>query len=335
MPDDVAAEVAAGLAAWGMRPVGPIARCGGIEISSSNFKVPTDAGPLLCKRVPAAAHEVLGRKLRLVQWLAGRADGVPTPIPALDASLTVRDAAGVYAWCVWPFVAGEHFLGGESQVRAAGAATGRLHAALAAAPADLWPEQRWTYEFDDLPDLMDAAAHDVSRWTEVFGPAAAQCLEARIEDLPALASEMTRLVAALREDAWQPCHGDLHPHNILMRAEQVAAIVDMDSLVIAPYPVAAGFARYKLVRQAVSGGGDAAILGRVFTAALRSEDFRPGLDNAILRAGALAEIIRRLLLVLRLHYFQSDSRWNHVLAVHLAGLEEVEAISGLPGASLH
>lgn len=324
-PGAAAAQVADALTAWGLTPAGSIEQFGGAEINSHNFRVTTAAGTWLCKRAPVEATPRLRQALALAAWLAPQDLPVPSPVPAQDGSLAI--VRGESVWCVWPFVEGTFFHRGESAVRSAGTVAGRLHRVLADAPAALWPTTRWVYGFEDAGGLLETAGRDRDVWEATFGPDGAAAFHRRFDGLPGLVEHLSARVAGWGPGAWQPCHGDLHPHNILINNEIVAAVVDVESLVVAPYPLACGFARYKLVRQAASAGGDPVGLGRVFAEAVRSTGPAEHLGDDDLRGGALAEVIRRLLLVLRLHYRDGNSRWNHVLAVHLAGLDEIDALS--------
>lgn len=324
-PAATAAQVAEALSAWDLRPTAAIEQFGGAEINSHNFKVTTSRGVWLCKRAPVEAAPRLRQALALAAWLAPHDVAVPAPLPAQEGSpVQVR---GESVWCVWPFVEGAFFHAGEAAVRSAGRAAGRLHRVLADAPADLWPATRWDYDFGGAVDLLEVAGQDRAGWDQAFGSAAAAGLDHRMDGLPELVGRLAAAVAGWGPGVRQPCHGDLHPHNILMDKDLVAAFVDVESLVVAPYPLACGFARYKLVRQAVSAGGNPVGLGRVFAEAVRSAWPSEYLGDDDLRVGALAEVVRRLLLVLRLHYLDGNSRWNHVLAVHLAGLDEIDALS--------
>lgn len=312
------------LTAWGLAPSAAIEQFGGAEINSHNFKVHTSTSTWLCKRAPVDAELRLQRALALAAWLAPQHVGIPGPVPASDASLLV--SRGDWVWCVWPFIDGMFFHSGATALQAAASVAGRLHRRLEHTPMGLWPVTKWTYGFEDAGDLLDTAATDRANWTAAFGPIPAERLARWSSDLPALVRDVSARVAAWGYDVLQPCHGDLHPHNLLMQGSEVAAILDVDSLVVAPYPVTCGFARYKLVRQAASAGGDPQALGRAFAMSLRMSGPRLHLDDDALRDGARAEVLRRLLLVLRLHYREGNSRWNHVLGVHLSGLDEIAAI---------
>lgn len=312
------------LTAWGLEPTAAIEQFGGAEINSHNFKVRTTTGTWLCKRAALDAAPRLQKALALAAWLAPQHVAIPQPIPANDASLLV--SRGDWVWCLSPFVDGAFFHGGEAAVRSAAGAAARLHRLLTHTPSSLWPATRWAYGFEDGADLLAAAGNDRANWARTFGPLPAESLGRWSGALPTLVNDLSGRIRAWAPDVWQPCHGDLHPHNLLMRGSEVAAIIDVDSLVVAPYPVACGFARYKLVRQAASAGGDPVALGLAFAQSLRMFGPRQYLDDGALRDGAQAEVLRRLLLVLRLHYREGNSRWNHVLGVHLSGLDEVAAI---------
>jgi len=321
---DVAADVTDTLQSWPLGAVAAVEQFGGAEINSNNFKVQTAAGTWLCKRAPLEAGPRLRQALALAAWLAPQHVAVPGPVPAHGDSLVVE--RGEWVWCVSPFVEGTFFHRGEAAVQSAAMVAGRLHRLLGRAPVDLWPVTRWAYGFEDAAEVLEAARRGSADWSRTFGWTAAEMLGRWNIALPRLARDLATRVTGWGPGVWQACHGDLHPHNVLINDDMVAAVVDVESLVVAPYPVACGFARYKLVRQAASAGGDPGGLGRVFAQVLRTSGPRDLLDDGDLRDGALAEVLRRLLLVLRLHYLEGNSRWNHVLLVHLAGLDEVAVI---------
>jgi hypothetical protein len=47
-----------------------------------------------------------------------------------------------------------------------------------------------------------------------------------------------------------------------------------------------------------------------------------------LRSMALAEVLRRIVVIMRLNLRDGNRAWNHVLPMHLAGLRELEVVLG-------
>lgn len=309
-----------------------IDQAGGNEINSRNFRVRATRGTYLLKRLPASADATLaGRSLALVQWL--RAEGVPAPgVYVMPQGDVVLEHEGTH-WCLMTFVPGRYFLGGDRDLEATAQAIGDLHAALDRVPRDLAPPRRWQYDFREAPDLLARVRQVQETWTERFGPASAARLDVAWPQIELLAARLAQTLPSWLERA-DTSHGDLHPHNLLLQNGTVAAFLDFDGFATLARPVALGFATYKLTRQ--------------WGAARRCADRRPDamadagcrFVKAVTRAqtaaptfaecheGARIEVFRRLLLVLFLDVIRGDRAWNHVLDVHLRGLQEIDVIFG-------
>lgn len=116
-------------------------------------------------------------------------------------------------------------------------------------------------------------------------------------------------------------HSDLHPHNLLRDKEGHLWVIDHESFRSMPQAVYRGFSIFKLGRKSLSKlhlspGEIKEILSDRFT----------GEEIAGLKFGAQLELIRRIILILDLHYQQGDSRWNSDLKKHTAGLMECDTI---------
>lgn len=97
-------------------------------------------------------------------------------------------------------------------------------------------------------------------------------------------------------------HIDLHPHNLLMKENRVAAVLDLESFWAVPENVSVGFALFKLGRKGVS------------KKYLKVEDvarlLRKNFETNRLLPFAQLEIARRFLTVAKLHYVDNDVKWD-------------------------
>lgn len=106
-------------------------------------------------------------------------------------------------------------------------------------------------------------------------------------------------------------HCDLHPHNILVDSSSIVAIVDLPSFVLMPRNVFIGFSLYKLARKSYCKG------------VIKAGELKEFSDY---RDGALIELIRRISLIVELHYSHKDTRWDFDLPKQLIGLREVDIL---------
>jgi hypothetical protein len=114
-------------------------------------------------------------------------------------------------------------------------------------------------------------------------------------------------------------HFDLHPHNLLFEGARPTAALDLESVRVMDWRVAAGFNLFKLGRKAISKG------------LLSGQEFRKRAGAAFpleeLYPFARMEIFRRILVVLREHYF-GEGAWDADLDKHLTGLKEARLMLG-------
>jgi len=305
---------------------------GGAEINSKNFKIHAEHGLFLLKKSPGAKigsniELDLGRELELLTWLAERGHPVPSPVAADDGVLHVQK--GDTAWHLMSFVEGNYFSGTAGMISPIGEAIGRLHRDLGRIPDALIPDKQ-------LPDTraMDAdiflrIERTSVNWSALFGDTDAAIIRANWPLIMETNDALEERWDELQETPRQPAHIDLHPHNIIMRGNDVASILDFDSCMMAPVTRVVGFAAYKLMRQACVNGNsksrnDPEKSAATFLEALFRGFAMSNRDRRLLPLQAKAEVMRRLALILRLNFEDQDFNWNWVLPIHLSGLHEID-----------
>ena len=112
-------------------------------------------------------------------------------------------------------------------------------------------------------------------------------------------------------------HYDLHPHNLIFKEDELVALVDLESVLRIQKEVCESFALYKLGRKSISKG------------LLSLDEFKEianqkGFSLQELKPFIQAEILRRLLLILDLHFVRNNSRWNADFPKHLNSLKEID-----------
>ena len=129
----------------------------------------------------------------------------------------------------------------------------------------------------------------------------------------------------------QAAHFDLHPHNILVGGGKVAAVLDFEACKVMPVGFALGFAALKQCRQAMTLhplSADPRRVGSLYADHLLRTC--PRVRGLIAHFGdlAVAEVLRRICIILRLNVENGDKKWNKVLAVQLRHLVEARALFG-------
>lgn len=306
---------------------------GAIEVNSNNFLVRAGRERYIVKRWPAgSAAEIAARRTQaaLANWLALGGVALPRVVEAGDAGELVVEHGGI-SWCVLHFVDGAYFSGQGEEFLHAGIAMRALFRALHAAPDALRVAQAIRHSPAQAQDMLSALDRDRSRWPSIFGqPDAARLRDAWTDIATALADTL-RIEPDL-DATTALCHIDLHPHNVLVSGGRVTTFLDFCSLLRAPVGSMVAFNLFKLARQSIvargAGGLQAdvrALRDRVLDD-LAASGLIPGHAPAALARLAKAEILRRLLLIVRLNVERADRDWNHVLPVQIRALREADVL---------
>lgn len=308
---------------------------GGNEINSNNFRLGSAGTVYLLKRLPLSADAArIERQLALVEWLRD-VHGVRLPALLRTESGEALGKDGKALWCLFEFLVGDFFAGGLDQLVETGREIGRLQSALRLCPPELMPAPRWEYFTPDDVSLYQATIDRRNEWPRLFGAEAASLLEEQSESVRRAWQELAGASAQLLKLAPLACHCDLHPHNLLLRGSTLAGFIDFESFVAMPAEAALGFATFKLLRQHAAAASLSAQnqdkirkATSAFLSAMAESREPAALRPDLLRAMALAEVFRRILVIFRLNLRDANAAWNHVLPMHLAGLHELEVILG-------
>jgi Ser/Thr protein kinase RdoA (MazF antagonist) len=302
---------------------------GALNINSNNFRLTGPKGRFLLKAWPVdkKADDILPI-LRLMAWLSD--EGLPVA-PALSFADGQRASHGNgRLWSLFPFVDGDYFSGGGRELEAVAGMAGRLTAILSVCPSDLHPAPGPEHlsDADDL--VMQRAAAARARWSELFGPEYAALLEGLWDELEGEWRRLRGEKGSTDAGPCQPAHFDLHPHNWLVKDGAVAAILDFEACKTMRVGHALSFAGLKCCRQAMVPLGDASPreIGARYSRALC--DAYPAFAplTGQIRDWALAEVFRRICIILRLNIDNGDKRWNKVLPIQLGHVAECHALFG-------
>ena len=313
-----------------------ILQSGGLELNSRNFRVTTGSGRMLLKRLALSVKQkaILENQQALVAWLKNEGAPVPAPIRSDEGTYLCKAGDGVY-WMAMDFVDGHLFSGARASVANVGSAIGRFHKMLRAAP-DTWPiDRHYAHLSGDDQTLFREVLAGSAAVLQQFSDSDAGLLEENRQFL----AHIWRIVLEYQDDFLAGeaglIHIDLHPHNLLLQDDRVAAFIDLDSLMYGPLNIMLGFSAYKLLRQVVQAAAAEMVPAdyRALTA-----DFLDSFYDEILELRkrkedvpyfAMSEVCRRIAIIFRLTLRKKNTAWNHVLKIHIAGLREIELLFGL------
>lgn len=302
--------------------IGPSFRPRGAQINSSNTLVHLASGPVIVKQIPNRNTTAIEFRLEVADRL--RRVGVPLPEihSSTDGSRVVFDED--CAWVVLGFVKGTYFRGGRTELASVSIAVSQLRTGLAQIGCSIADNSVPVPDYADW-ELLENLSRRRGDWNLIFREHV--MLFSSSWDL---LCECLSRVLSVRDHlkGFGLCHIDLHPHNVIMKDGVVVGIIDLDSIRLASIPVFEAFTAYKLLRQSLSLsrppenlGESRQVVDMFLQEAAALKAF--GLAPSVL---AQAEILRRLLYILREAVYANDRTWMHVLPVHVAGIVESEAL---------
>ena len=305
-----------------------ICQSGAMELNSNNFLIEIGSEKHILKKgtIPISETlQTLNEQAALVNALFLDGIRVPAIIRNDDSQLITVDA-NCY-WCLMEFVDGDYFEGAESQLENAGVEMLNLFSSLnkLALRTDRF---QLIYPLTELEGVLLKDFEKISdNWPSFLGEDYANLLLNHWEEINLLYEEILVTQKQLVNDMTL-VHYDIHPHNVLMKGNEVAAILDFGSLVIAPKGVTFSFNLFKLARQAIvfrKGDCTSSAFLKQKTNLIDQAQLN-GLINVTDNLALLAktEILRRAFLILRLNLENNNSIWNHVLPIQLNALKEAD-----------
>lgn len=299
-------------------------------INSNNFRLKTPKGVFVLKRwSEQAIPRDVQNTLAIMDWLASRLLPVPAPVDLQQDSFSLSIKSGT--WSLFPFVEGAYFSGADDELRAVAEAMGRLTETLQLLPASCLPSEGPRQMTATDGELLRRVKDISETWDTLLGEEHAELLAL---SLPALMSEWEALSASnmnMVSGRTQAAHFDLHPHNLLVSGGKVAAMLDFEACKMMPVGFALGFAALKQCRQAMTLVGpesDPRLLGSLYADHLLRTC--PSARHIVSHLGdlAVAEVLRRICIILRLNFENGEKKWNKVLGVQLGHLAEARALFG-------
>lgn len=293
--------------------------CGGFGVNSVNLKVGAEAGQVVLKCKPGGVSEALFQQASFAQMLSDRTALPLPPFVKNSAGGLVTEKEGA-AWIVQTFAPGEYFKGDERQLESYLDVLIDVTRILSEPWTDEFPLPPLNASYVSVLEDLSAPDFEVTAWC----PTLKEPLRSVLDSLwpTVVRPAIDRAGSQLLAEAPRPCHIDLHPHNVLMAGDTVAAILDWESFLYGQQSVFVGFSIIKMGRQSVAAGRDLPAIRSLLQAAC------DGLETPVERiiAAGTAEILRRVHYVLTINRENGDESWNMVLPLLLQNLSEAQQL---------
>jgi hypothetical protein len=226
------------------------------------------------------------------------------------------------------YIPGHYFSGSKQDLSLAGSAIRQFHEGFS---------DYTVFGLTELPVLQSNSSQILTRflatndeWDSKFGADLACLLRKNIDLLVDTEAKCSAGLSTLLSIERSFLHVDLHPHNIIIGANQ-ATIIDVDSLKLVAWPSALGFCFYKLARQSIVfqdvGKTNFSELKDFFKIIVSDYGISESrVDVCFL--GGLTEILRRILIILEGNLDARVSPWNRVLEIQLRAISEIYFLFG-------
>lgn len=299
----------------------------GLEVNSNNFRVTTHNKLIFMKRVQFSSEKLkeFSKFIDCARYL--KQSGCPVPdFLSYKPNQVLYEGNDGFFWLAMNVISGDHSLSGFDVPKNLGFEIGKLYRVLKAAPPEFKPLKKWLY----------CTPKDSENYQLLL-----QNSEVIYDKFSKKHYDLFQVNKGLIEKSWKECllkkealineqndiiHGDLHPHNILMRNSKLSAFLDLESIVSAPLKVGIAFSLFKLLRQYIVVEGVDALPRALdhFYISLTRELGNKHLSYIDLAFFAKAEVLRRIGIILDLTINEDNKVWNKVLSLQINSLREID-----------
>lgn len=309
-----------------------IQKAGGLEINSNNFLIKTTRVSWLCKILDKTRYstELIHQQCKMVSWLTKQLPFFPVILKNDEGNYFFNSEKEIIL--LMPFINGKYFSGRLLQFSESLQCIFQLFNVLSKTPPNLQiNEERLPINADQIEFLLRFDQYK-KNWISFFGIELATILE---KNWVKLAETWKKLLIFARSAKLllAQCHVDIHPHNILINKNAVAAVLDYNSLLKSSPDVLMSYGVYKLWRQTMSYLIQEVSHTEAFfcTKKILIDSLPLFPYSAEWRIGdiftlALLEVSKRMYNIFNLNVNLSDKTWNAVLLMMLRAIHEIEYV---------
>ena len=304
-----------------------IEKYGGIEVNTNNFNVTTVNGLILMKRVQSSSEKLkeFSRIIDCARYL--KQSGCPVPnFLSYRSDQVLYEGCNGFFWVTMNVMSGDHSLSGFDVPQNLGLEIGKLYRTLKTAPPEFKPLKKWLYCTPKDSENYQTLLQDSVVIYDKFSKEHYDLFQENKDFVEKSWKECVSKKEELINEKNDIVHGDLHPHNILMKNCKLSAFLDLESIVSAPLNVGIAFSTFKLLRQYIVEEGTDALPRAVdyFHRSLTRELGKANLSYNDLAFFAKAEVLRRIGIILDLSINEDNIVWNNVLPIQINSLREID-----------
>lgn len=300
---------------------------GTFELNSSNFKIKSTEGKsIVLKKWPKESDiNKVEKTQKLINWLKEK------NIPVAESGKFINNKhTFFYDNSVWSFnffCYGNYFTGLNGEIISAAKATGELSKILLDIPLELIPEIGPEHLSSSDDEIFKETHKERNNWMKLFGTDTKNTLNSHWEYIYETWQDLRKNKISCGPIA--ACHFDMHPHNLIVQNEKIAAILDFDSCKRIPLGYSLAFNSLKQVRQFISltnqNKPPKEIMGEYLNNLTSSISF-PEVKEYDFLSLSKAEIMRRICFILKSNLRENNSNWNHVLPIQISHLFEADSM---------
>ena len=126
----------------------------------------------------------------------------------------------------------------------------------------------------------------------------------------------------------QLVHFDIHPHNLLIKKNKVAGILDLSSLKIMPIGYALSYSFLKILRQHLSNEKNKKNHKTLVNNFIKkvNKKLKLKFNKENVHNLAMSEILRRILIILKRNIYSNDHSLNHIMPVLINNMIECKIL---------
>ncbi len=256
-----------------------------------------------------------------------QANKIPVPITVLFKNNNKIIRRNDNFWTCSEFIKGDYFSGKSNQFQKILLLTVETTNILQNLPKAKYPKKEVKYEKRKIIEIIKKTEKLNSDWKSIFGEEISIILKRNWDKINQVCSLLKN--NNVSAGPVHPSHYDLHPHNVLFNKNEIACLLDFESIVKLPIGYSITYSALKQCRQFISFTKDlnsASEIGNFyidFLADNLNQDNLNWLENFKLLAQT--ETMRRIMMIFELN-LQKNSNWNKVLPTLISHLYEAEEL---------
>lgn len=309
-------------------------------VNSENYKLSLNSNNqeriFLLRRIKAMADpEQISFYLELITKLDRYGVKVSKVIPTSEGSLWTKQAEGNFA--LFDFLEAHHFSPTKQSLKNVAQEVAKLHLAFnKLEKPDIEKITRWSRQVKAYFNRV--TSYSPEDWQQIALKVTAKENKNEIDELVlekipgfvATTQTVQSQSASIKNIPVEIIHSDLHPHNILMKKEEVAALIDFDTIRPSQQARDIAFVIYRLGRQflakepAVKTAAQAIELRDIFLQSYQT--VKPVTDEELSLMPLLLkdDYLTKILHVLRMVYEEDNYTWAKIIPNLMVALEEID-----------